>query len=375
MSTLYYLLSTMAGSNSGSDPGNIISSSENDNNNDVFGDRVEVSSSENDNDNDVFGDRVKQAIATSTFYGSRIGHLRPRKPLPTSQSSSSSSESDKEALCVSDDSDLDPTHEPPAGNRSSSDMFASEDDTPKVVSKRGRPRGSKNRVVRTPVRRGTGTRGRPRGSTRGRRSARGLGSALGRGRGRQPHTMSDTDTEAVSPTIAPATPPPVVIPVPQPGTSAQEDPVTPSTGSGQSSRKRPRNAGTPREKGPGRKQVRSPSTWLKNVAKKARAHGEAYTSVKTGIQRPAAKVGAPCKCKNKCFELLGEDKIAAVFKSYFAIGDNYVAKQVYLCGLVRNRDVKRCRQRDPTKPTKDQYYYMIRDSNNVEVAVCRKAFA
>ena len=307
-STLYYLFSTMAAYNSSSDPDQIISSSE------------------NDNGNDVFGDRVQQAIATSRFYGSRIGHLRPRKPLPTSQSSSSSSESDKEALCVSDDSDLDPTHEPPAGNRSSSDMFASEDDTPKVVSKRGRPRGSKNRVVRTPVRRGTGTRGRPRGSTRGRRSARGLGSALGRGRGRQPHTMSDTDTEAVSPTIAPATPPPVVIPVPQPGTSAQEDPVTPSTGSGQSSRKRPRNAGTPREKGPGRKQVRSPSTWLKNVAKKARAHGEAYTSVKTGIQRPAAKVGAPCKCKDKCFELLGEDKIAAVFKRYYDIGNNYQAK-------------------------------------------------
>ena len=299
-----YLFSTMAAYNSSSDPDQIISSSE------------------NDNGNAVFGDRVHQAIAASRFYGS---HLRPRKPLPTSQSSSSSSESDKEALCVSDDSDLDPTHEPPAGNRSSSDMFASEDDTPKVVSKRGRPRGSKNRVVRTPVRRGTGTRGRPRGSTRGRRSARGLGSALGRGR--HPHTMSDTDSEAVSPTIAPATPPPVVIPVPQPGTSAQEDPVTPSTGSGQSSRKRPRNAGTPREKGPGRKQLRSPSTWLKNVAKKARAHGEAYTSVKTGIQRPAAKVGAPCNCKNKCFELLGEDKIAAVFKSYFDIGDNYEAKQ------------------------------------------------
>ena len=78
--------------------------------------------------------------------------------------------------------------------------------------------------------------------------------------------MSDTDTESASPAppaisvpvekAAPATSPPIEIAVSQPDTSAHvEDPVTPSTSSGRRGRKRPRGDGTPREKGPGHKQV------------------------------------------------------------------------------------------------------------------------
>ena len=168
---------------------------------------------------------------------------------------------------------------------------------------------------------------------------------------RLPHSMSDTDTESVSPAppaisvpveiAAPATSPPVEIAVSQPATSAHvEDPVTPSTSSGRHGRKRPCGAGTPREKGPGRKQVRSPSTWIKNVAKKARAKGEAYTSVKTGKLMPAAKIGAPCTCPKKCFKMLGDDKIVTIFKGYYDIGENYSAKSAYLLWSNKIQDCK-----------------------------------
>ena len=159
----------MAGYNSSSDPDQILSSSENDNNNDVFGDSLQQALWE-------------RKMSTSTFYGSRGSrrrrNLRPRKSfVPTSQSGSSAS--DKEALCCSDDSDRDPDHVP-KGNRSnySTDMFPYEDDTSKAVTKLGRPRGSQSTGVRKPVRRGSGTRGRPRGVSGSARGTRGSGRVV-----------------------------------------------------------------------------------------------------------------------------------------------------------------------------------------------------
>ena len=88
------------------------------------------------------------------------------------------------------------------------------------------------------------------------------------------------------------------------------------------------------------------------MAKTARAKGLAYTSVKTGKPMPAAKVGSPCRCPKKCFDVLGKENIATVFKAYYDIGDNYTAKSAYLNGQIRPRTTKRRRQRNRDIPTR-----------------------
>ena len=64
-------------------------------------------------------------------------------------------------------------------------MFPSEDNTPKAVTKRGRLRGSQSTGVRKPVRRGSGTRGRPRGVSGSARGTRGPGRVSPGHRGRR----------------------------------------------------------------------------------------------------------------------------------------------------------------------------------------------
>ena len=46
-----------------------------------------------------------------------------------------------------------------------------------------------------------------------------------------------------------------------------------------------------------------------------RASGEEYVNKNQQIVS-AKKVGHPCKCKRKCFEKIGEDKIKATFEGF-----------------------------------------------------------
>ena len=53
---------------------------------------------------------------------------------------------------------------------------------------------------------------------------------------------------------------------------------------------------------------RDPSQWTRNANKLKRASGEEYVNKNQQIVS-AKKVGHPCKCKRKCFEKIGEDKL------------------------------------------------------------------
>ena len=100
-----------------------------------------------------------------------------------------------------------------------------------------------------------------------------------------------------------------------------------------------------KNKGPGRRQQRNPEGWARNRAKVAKALGKSYTSSKTGKEMPAAKVGPPCKCQKKCFDVVGQENIDIIFKAYYDIGNDYTAKSAYLEGRIRQRAVKRRRQK------------------------------
>ena len=36
---------------------------------------------------------------------------------------------------------------------------------------------------------------------------------------------------------------------------------------------------------------------------------------------PARKIGPPCKCKKKCFEILGQEAVNAIFHDFWELGD------------------------------------------------------
>ena len=72
---------------------------------------------------------------------------------------------------------------------------------------------------------------------------------------------------------------------------------------------------TPRNKGPGCKHPRNPDGWQKNIAKTKRALDLPYTSAKTKKIMAAAKVGPPCNCPKKCFDMVREDNIDTIHKA------------------------------------------------------------
>ena len=59
----------------------------------------------------------------------------------------------------------------------------------------------------------------------------------------------------------------------------------------------------------------------------------------------ARKIGNPCTCKKKCFEILGEETIKNIFDEYWALGD-YNLQNSYLISKMSQKDVKRRKKKD-----------------------------
>ena len=65
-----------------------------------------------------------------------------------------------------------------------------------------------------------------------------------------------------------------------------------------------------------RKRPRKPENWKKAVAKKRRNTGLPYKSTTTCKDVDATVIGLPCECQKKCFELVGQENIQAIFTNY-----------------------------------------------------------
>ena len=367
-------------------------SQSNDNGNNSSHEQQDNSNSSSDFD-DVFDRRIQEALKeihhpTADFYSKDKGKkkmaLRPRVEPPPTTDHASDSDVDPSKQLDSDDSCTDKHFQPLSSSSDSrEDEFASSSKSPsKSPSKR---RGASRQ------------RGRPRGSRRGRASCGGRGSKdqtsprkLARGsrgsrRGRPgkftirgPSIFSEDSTPSQSPVL------PEAESNPSPVSEPENNPVVSSLESGTPVAQTPQPVVTPRhrirsppgavtqiDKGSGRKRKKDTANWKKNLAKRLKAEGQAYISVKTGASMPAAEVGAPCECPRNCFDKFTDEQIQRVFKDFWAIGDNYVAKSSHLNGLIRDRPVKRRRQRDPEKTVRKMYKYVILIPDEVEV--CRDA--
>ena len=122
-----------------------------------------------------------------------------------------------------------------------------------------------------------------------------------------------------------------------------------------------------------RKRRRDPSQWTRNANKLKRARGEEYVNRNPQIVS-AKMVGHPCKCKRKCFEKIGEDKIKAIFDGFLQLSDKD-KQDAYLFSLISCSPVMRRRPRfeDSSMHRSASYYYRVKAQSG-DVVVCKHAF-
>ena len=99
--------------------------------------------------------------------------------------------------------------------------------------------------------------------------------------------------------------------------------------------------------------------------------GKAYVGAHTKRQMEARKIGAPCKCKNKCFEKVGEAGVKAVFENFWKIG-NYNKQNTYLTSRLHAITPKR-RYTNNVNDQLMRYDYTVKYGDE-QFSVCRKAF-
>ena len=99
--------------------------------------------------------------------------------------------------------------------------------------------------------------------------------------------------------------------------------------------------------------------------------GLAYESSKSKKTMEERKIGSKCKCKNKCFDLVGEEGVQSVFDNFWAIG-NYNKQNAYITSRIRMCKPKRIRAENENS-CKVRYEYSVKYKDE-EFIVCRVAF-
>ena len=122
-----------------------------------------------------------------------------------------------------------------------------------------------------------------------------------------------------------------------------------------------------------RKRSRNEAEWEKNVAKRRRNLGLAYTSHTTKKAVSGRTIGQACKCSKKCFDIVGYENIQQLFKDFWDTGDwdmqtAYLQKQTSISAVKRRRTNNPETQRDHTR-----VYYVTVVGQPVQV--CKEAFA
>lgn len=104
-------------------------------------------------------------------------------------------------------------------------------------------------------------------------------------------------------------------------------------------------ANGPANKKRGRKKIRKPESWKRNVQKMKRAKGEAYQSMSTGKLVPERKQGNDCKCSKKCIEKLSEAEKQEIISAFNNLSSQE-KQDFYLSSLIQVSQVTRRRKVD-----------------------------
>lgn len=122
-----------------------------------------------------------------------------------------------------------------------------------------------------------------------------------------------------------------------------------------------------------RKRPRNEEQWEKNVAKRKRNLGQEYQSHTTKKTVSARRIGEPCTCSKKCFDIVGRDNIQQLFSDFWSAGD-WNIQTVYLQKQTAINNVKRRKTDNPeTQRDHSRVYYVTVLGQPVQV--CKQAFA
>ena len=113
------------------------------------------------------------------------------------------------------------------------------------------------------------------------------------------------------------------------------------------------------------------------MKKNKRNFGEAYESkTKTSEIKeiPAAKIGPPCKCKDKCYDKLGQEAIKAIHEEYYKL-PSYDFKTAYIQSKVDHGPTKNQEKLgdDNTSRVKGRSICYVSYKGN-KVRICKVAF-
>ncbi|CAG5135899.1 unnamed protein product [Candidula unifasciata] len=130
--------------------------------------------------------------------------------------------------------------------------------------------------------------------------------------------------------------------------------------------------------GSGKKRVRCPEMWKKNLTKSKKLKGEEHVS-RTGNLIPAKRVEeVDCSnCSFKCHESFSEDLRQQLFDVFYNLGSNESQKQ-FVCQNVQESATKvnGCNKKEGTTENKRKVCrkYFLPDTDNTRKQVCSKFF-
>lgn len=109
----------------------------------------------------------------------------------------------------------------------------------------------------------------------------------------------------------------------------------------------------------GKKRVRKPESWQRNVNKLKRAKGEQYKNQKNKIiPAKTAKTGT-CPCPKKCHLKIDEERQLEIFKSFYALA-NFNMQNALLFSLVRVTNKSRSYTgREKSRRQKTHIYHVL----------------
>lgn len=121
----------------------------------------------------------------------------------------------------------------------------------------------------------------------------------------------------------------------------------------------------------GRKRFREPDKHIKSLRKQRRNTGQEYTTGKTVPAKTFSDEN--CNRQKKCFEKISALERKKNFEKFWMMGD-FTAQNAFMCGLVKQKEIKRARVRDGSKASKtvSNYYYVY--TGNISHNVCKQYF-
>lgn len=126
----------------------------------------------------------------------------------------------------------------------------------------------------------------------------------------------------------------------------------------------------------GKKRVRNPSNWQKNIRKQSKAAGEEYTSANKKVVSKKEMKG-PCRddCMKKCTQSISAENRAIIHSHYWTSELNNDQKRQFLASCIEELPVERTRNRTGARTGKRttslKYFFTV---NGKRINVCRTFF-